>query len=84
MRRDNVTAPDKATSTDQMVLGQPGLIPQIGGHLIAAMIWDANIFVDHFSDIIYIHLMQSTTQEETLNAKADYERFSNNHEIKVC
>ena len=28
--------------------------------------------------------MQSTTQEETLNTKADYERFVDNHGIKVC
>lgn len=30
---------------DQLVSGQPGLIPQIGGHLTCARIWAANILL---------------------------------------
>ena len=55
IRRDTDNTPGKGTSTNQLVSGQPGLIPQIGGHLTAAIIWSANVFVDHFSDLVYVH-----------------------------
>ena len=34
--------------------------------------------------LVSVHLMQSTTKEETRNSKVDYEHFANNHGIKVC
>ena len=82
--QDTINAPGTGMSTVKLVSGQPGLIPQIGGHLTASRIWATNVFVDYFSDLLYVHLMQSTTQEETLNANAAYQRFFNNHGIKVC
>ena len=33
------------------------------------MIWPAKVIVDHFSDVVYVHLMISTSQEETLAVK---------------
>ena len=84
IRKYTNNAPGKGTSTDQLVSGKPGIIPQIGGHLTAAIIWASNVFVDHFRYLVSVHLMQSTTKEETRNSKADYKHFSNNHGIKVC
>ena len=84
IRRDIDNAPGKCTSTDQLVSVQPDLNSQIGGHLTATRLWAAYVFVDNFSNLFYVHLLLSTTKEETLNAKADYEHFSNDHGIKVC
>ena len=61
--QDTDKAPGKGISTEQLVSGQPGPIPKIGCHITAARIWVANVFVDQFSDIFYVHLMLSTTQE---------------------
>ena len=41
------------------------------------------IFVDHFSDFIYSHLIRGTTSQETLDAKHAYERVAKAHGVKV-
>ena len=84
IRQETDNTPGNGTSTYQLVSGQRGLITQIGDHLNAARIWAANVFIYHCTDLIYVHLMQSATQEKTLNTKAAYENFANNHGIKMC
>ena len=39
------------------------------GKSTRAIIWPAKVIVDHFSDVVYAHLMRSTSQEETLAVK---------------
>jgi hypothetical protein len=46
-------------------------------------IWGAQIFVDHFSDHTYVHLMRDLTTEETLIAQEAYERHMEKHGHKV-
>jgi hypothetical protein len=70
--RPTDNAPGKKASLDQMVSTQPGLIPQMSGHLTLA----ATIFVDHFSDHVYVYLMKDLMLSETLLAKHAYEKFS--------
>jgi hypothetical protein len=36
----------------------------------------ATIFVDHFSSLSFVHFQQSTTGDETLQAKWDFESFA--------
>ena len=60
---------------DHLVSAQPGLIPQMSGFLTNLRITGATIFVDHYSDHVYVFLMKSLTLEETLDAKSAYERF---------
>jgi hypothetical protein len=55
---------------DQLVSAQPGLILQMAGFLTNLGIWGATIFVDHFSDYIFVALMQDLTHDETLLAKS--------------
>jgi len=83
IRRDDDDKPGKGTSTDQMVSAQPGLVPQMSGSLTRARIWAVNVFVDHMSDLVYVHLMRSTTQEETLAAKTAYERYGATHGVTI-
>ena len=54
---------------DQLVSAQPGLIPQMAGFLTNLRIWGATLFVDHFSDNVYIALMRDLTLDKTLLAK---------------
>ena len=75
IRQKKDDAPGKRISTDQLVSAQPGLIPQMSGALTNLRINGATIFVDHFSDHVYVYLMRNLTLDETLLAKAAYERF---------
>eukprot|EP00957_Ditylum_brightwellii_P175590 13369327-Ditylum_brightwellii.AAC.1 len=56
------------TSTDQLVSGQPGLVPQVGGCSTNKQMDGATIYVDHASDLLYVCLMQSLSGEETLES----------------
>jgi hypothetical protein len=68
---------------DQMVSAQPGLIPQMDGFLTNLRIWGATIFVDHFSDYVYVALMCHLTLDETLLAKSSFERHANNGGVNI-
>jgi hypothetical protein len=68
-------APGKKTSLDQMVSAQPGLILQMSGCLTNLCILAAAVFVNHFSDHIYLYLMRDLMLSETILAKHAYERF---------
>jgi hypothetical protein len=56
-----------------MVSAQPGLIPQLAGFLTNLRIWGATIFVDHYSDYVFVALMGDLTLDETLLAKSSFE-----------
>ena len=61
-----------STSVDQIVLAQPGLIPQMPGFPTSNRIWGPKIFCNHFSNFVYAHLMHNFTLEETLLTKRAY------------
>ena len=63
------TRPGAMTSIDHMVSSQPVIIPQVIGYLIHSRFWAANIFLGHYSDYFYAHLMIRTSSKETLQAK---------------
>ena len=50
---------------DQLVSAQPGLIPQMAGFLTNLRIWGATICVDHYSDYVYVALMQDLGLDKT-------------------
>ena len=72
-------APGKCVSMDQLISTQPGLIPQFWGHLTRDRIWAANVAVDHFTNVIKVALMKTTSQAETLDAKLATEKFFKDH-----
>ena len=75
IRKPTDDAPGKKASLDLMVSAQPGLIPQISERLTNLRVMAATIFVDHFSDHVYVYLMKDLMLSETLLAKHAYERF---------
>ena len=68
---------------DQWVSAQPGLIPQMAGFLTNLQIWGATVFVDHFSDYVYVALMQDLRLDETLLAKSAFERHANEGDFSI-
>jgi hypothetical protein len=73
IQKESNNTPGKYVSMDQLVSAQPGLIPQMAGFLTNLRLWGATIFVDHFSDYLYVALMQDLNLDETLLAKSSFE-----------
>ena len=65
-----------------MISHEPGLIAQVTDRLTYLRYAGAAIFTDHSSDFTYVHLITSTSLEETLYAKHSYERVAKEHGIK--
>ncbi len=75
IRKSTDDAPGKKTLLNQMVSAQHGLIPQMSGHLTNLCIMAAMVFVDHFSDHVYVYLMRDLMLSKTLLAKHAYRHF---------
>ena len=83
IRKESDIAPGKCVSMDQLVSAQPGLIPQMAGFLTNLRIWGATVFVDHFSDYVYVALMRDLGLDETLLAKSAFERHAHEGGILI-
>ena len=83
IRKESDNAPGKCVSMDQLVSAQPGLIPQMAGFLTNLRIWGATVFVDHFSDYVYVALMRDLGLDETLLAKSAFERHAHEGGISI-
>jgi hypothetical protein len=46
-------------------------------------IWAATIFVDHFSDYVYVALMRDLTLDETLLARTSFGRHANEGRVTI-
>jgi hypothetical protein len=57
------TGPGQCVSVDQLESTTPGLSTQMKGWLTKKRYRAANVFVDHFSGLSYIHLQKSTSAE---------------------
>ncbi len=83
IRKETDDAPGKCVSMDQMVSAQPILVPQMAAFLMNLRIWGATIFVDHFSDYVFVALMHDLTVDKTLLAKSSFERHANEGCISI-
>ena len=83
IRRDDESAPGMCISTDLLVSAKGGLIPQRSGKLMSARYVSATVFVNHFSDFVYVHLMRDFTAEATLEAKNAWERLAGTHAVRI-
>ena len=59
IRRDDDNNPGASTSTDQLVSAHAGLVPHTSGRLTGGRVCGTNVMVDHFSNLISVHLMNS-------------------------
>jgi hypothetical protein len=77
------TRPGQVVSVDQMESTQPGFMGQLKGKLTTQRYKAATVFVDHFSGLRYIHMMTSTSSNETIKAKLAFEQFAANHFVNI-
>jgi len=75
--------PGQYVSCDQLQSSIPGLIAQTTGKLTKSRYMVATIFVDHYSGLDYVHLQESTSADETIEAKQAFERFASEHGVKI-
>jgi hypothetical protein len=70
-------------SMDVLQSPTPGLVTQMAGFLTCQCYLYACMFVDHYSDFTYIHLMKDQNGEGALEAKEAFEAYSAAHGIEV-
>ena len=61
--------PGVSVLLDQLQSNQTILVPQLLGKLTGVCSWASQVMVDHFSELTYVKIMRSTSQEETLAVK---------------
>ena len=65
-RKESDNNPGYVVSVDQLQSSHPVLVSQFSCKLTSACIWSAQVMMDHFNELTYLHLMRSTNQEDTL------------------
>ena len=70
-------------SVDCLTSADPGLIAQMAGGLTNARYLHVCVFVDHYSDLSYVHLLKSQSGEEVLEAKEAFEAYSSSFGIDI-
>ena len=70
-------------SDDHMMSSKPGLIPQVTGTLTHRRYVGAVIFVDHFSDLPFVHLLENISDVGTTQAKFAFEKMSREHGVQI-
>ena len=75
--------PGDRVSVYQLQSALTGLLPQLSGNIINVRIWYAQVMVDHLSDLTYVHLMISTSQEYNLSVKAAFEIWAFTFGVKI-
>jgi hypothetical protein len=70
------TRPGERISVDQLISCVPGLVGQTTGRLTTSRYKVATVFVDHYSDLDYVHIQESTSADDTIEAKRTFEILS--------
>jgi hypothetical protein len=56
---------------------------QMKGRLTKARFKVATVFVDHYSNLSYVHLQTSTNAKETLEAKHEFEKYARTFGVSI-
>ena len=75
--------PGDCVSVDILVSATPGLIAQMRGFLTRLRYKYACVFMDHFSDFSYVHLMKDQSADSALEAKEAFEAYAESHGVDV-
>ncbi len=75
--------PGDVVSVDQMTSPTAGLIAQMAGFLTKKRYKYATVFVDHASGFGYVYIQKTASAEETLEAKAAFEKMAATHGVKI-
>ncbi|CAJ1954061.1 unnamed protein product [Cylindrotheca closterium] len=77
------THPGQVISVDKLASPTPGFVPTHRGTLTTMRYTGATVFVDHFSDFTYIHLMTEMNAETAVLAKLAFKRECATHGVPV-
>ncbi len=75
--------PGQLVSCDQLISSVLGLIAQTTGTPTKARYYVATIFVDQFSGLDYVHLQESASADDTVEAKEAFERSADKRGVRV-
>jgi hypothetical protein len=78
-----VQSPGECVSVDQLKLQLLGFVAQLKGKLTRKRYKAATVFVDHKSRLSYVHLQESLTSKETVEAKHAFEAFARSFGIRI-
>lgn len=77
------TTPGEVVSMDQLVSPTEGFVPTHRGKPTKQRYVGATVFVDHYSDYTYIHLMTKMDAESTVEAKLEFERHARSFGVTI-
>ena len=77
------TKPGECVSVGQLESSITGFVAQLKGKLTKRRYKCATVFVDHYSDLTYIHLHSRLTSEETVEAKRAFEAHARDFGVKM-
>ena len=75
--------PGECVSVDQLESSTSGFVAQLKGRLTKRRYKCATVFVDHYSDLTYIHHHSRLTSEETVEAKKAFEAYARNYGVRI-
>ena len=73
----------QCVSVDQLISPTPGFVPTHRGKPTNDRYLGATVFVDHYSDFTYVHLMTKMDAAATVEAKRAFERIANSYNVVV-
>ena len=79
----SVNAPGLCVSVDQLVSPTPGFVPTHRGIPTLQRYTCATVFVDHYSDFTYSHLMTEMNAKSTVEAKDTSARIEHSHNVPI-
>jgi hypothetical protein len=77
------TKPGECVSINHMVSTHVGFFAQLKGVLTKKRYKAASIFVDHFSRLPFVHLMQDLSSEESVKAKRAFKQLAAKHGVTI-
>ena len=77
------TQPGEVVSMDQLISPTAGFVPTHRGTPTTQRYIGATVFVDHYSDFTYVHLMTKLNAETTVEAKRAFERLAQSHGVTI-
>ncbi len=78
-----INNPGQKVGVDQLILVQPGLVPQDKGSLTHPWIWATTIFIDYFTKVVYFLLITDQMAESALKAKYSFEHMVGTRNVPI-
>ena len=77
------SSPGECISVDHMESRTPGFISQLNGKPTKHCYRAVEIFLDHFSNLTYVHLQRGLLSDETAQAKKVFEDYTRTYRTRI-